>query len=151
MIMKKVFVMSAAVLLFFVSSAFAQEISQNEVPSVIVNNFQQAFPKASDVEWEKKVNSYKVEFETGIFEDEHEVWYDKTGKMLRHKEEISRRAIPKAIITAIKNDFNGYKIDDVDKTTEGDAVTYKVDLEKPHSELKVIFDANGKVLSQKRD
>lgn len=149
--MKRVFVMSAAALMFFASSAFAQKVSQNQVPSVIVNNFQQAFPKASDVEWREKGNSYKVEFETGIFEDDHEVWYDKTGKMLKHKEDLSKRDIPKSIITTIQNDFNGYKIDDADKTTAGDSVTYKVELEKRHSELNVVFDANGKVLSQRPD
>ena len=149
--MKKVIVLSAAALLLFASSAFAQRITQDQVPSVILNSFQQAFPKATDIEWRKNVNSYKVEFEIGIFEDDHDVWYDKSGKMLKHDEELPKRDLPKAIISTIEKDFAGYKVDEVDKITEDNTVTYHVEIEKNDSELKVVFDAKGKVISQRKD
>src|SRR5699024_6696468 len=79
-IIKKTSIMKKVVLCLVVfaivcvtSKAVAQDIPQNQVPSVILNHFQQNFSKASDVEWEKDWDNYKVEFETGMFGSDQEV------------------------------------------------------------------------------
>jgi len=133
------------------SKAVAQDIPQNQVPSVILNHFQQNFSKASDVEWEKDWDNYKVEFETGMFGSDQEVWYDKTGKIVRHKEDIKTGKLPKNVVQAVKKNFKGLRIGDVTKITEGSEVVYTMELKDFSEEWDVAIDANGKILRKMRD
>lgn len=126
----------------------AQDIPASQVPSLVTNSFKQQFADASDVEWEKEGENYKVEFDTGFFTDDHEAWYDKSGKLLRHEEEISGKELPEAVMATIKARYAGYKIDDVDKITENGKATYKVELDKYQSpDIDVVFDEGGQLIS----
>lgn len=149
--MKKVILISAFAFTYFSNTASGQDIPQSQIPSVIVNNFQQSFPKAFDVEWELKGETYKVEFETGLLGTDHEVWYDKTGKLVRHKEDISKSDLPQKVLAKISSDFSGYRTDDIEKITEGDKTIYKLELKSWSEEWKVAFDSEGNVLSKVAD
>lgn len=107
-------------------TAMAQDIPQSQVPSLIVNDFQQKFPKARRVEWELKGDQYKVEFETGILGDDHDVYYSRDGKLVHHKEEISKSDLPKNVLSKISKDFGGYRADDIEKISENGRVNYKM-------------------------
>ncbi|MCZ2443728.1 MAG: PepSY-like domain-containing protein [Flavobacteriales bacterium] len=149
--MKKVILISSFAFTCFANTAFGQDIPQSQVPSVIVNNFQQTFPKAFDVDWELKGDNYKVEFETGLLGADHEAWYDKAGKLVQHKEEISKSDLPQKVLTKISSDFSSYRVEDVKKITEGNKVTYTLELKTLTEEWKVAFDSNGNVLSKVAD
>jgi hypothetical protein len=149
--MKRIFLIGSFALALFVNTATAQDLKQSQVPSLIVNSFQKSFPKTSDVEWELDGEYYKVEFETGLFGTDHDAWFDKTGKLIRHKEEISKSGLPQKVLAKINSDFKGYRVEDVKKITEGDKVTYTLDLETISEEWKVAFDSNGNVLSKVAD
>lgn len=140
-----------AILLISITHYSAQEIRQNEVPSVILNHFQKSFPKASDIEWEIKDRFYEVEFETGYGGDDHKVLYSKEGRMIKHVEEISRNKLPKSILNSVRRDFYDYKIDDVKKIYENGKIIYKLELKNHSKECKVVFDSNAKVLHKKED
>lgn len=149
--MKKTILIVSFAFTCFANTAFGQDIPQSQVPSVIVNNFQQTFPKAFDVEWELKGDNYKVEFETDLLGTDHEAWYDKTGKLVRHKEEISKNDLPQKVLAKISSDFSGYRTDDIEKITEGDKTIYKLELKSFTEEWKVAFDSEGNVLSKVAD
>lgn len=140
-----------SLVVLYSTATFGQKISQSKVPSVIVDNFQTSFPDASDIEWKQDGNTYKVEFELGVFMqgNDHDVWYDLTGTIVKHKEEISKSELPKKVLTKIKSDFDGYRIDDLEKITEKKAVIYKVQLEKNKTEWEVSLDENGNVLNKR--
>ncbi|MCX8531873.1 PepSY-like domain-containing protein [Chryseobacterium luquanense] len=129
----------------------AQDIHQNEVPSVILNNFQKSFPKAADTDWEIKGNLYEVEFETGFLGDDHKVLYSRDGKLVRHEEEISKGNLPKAVLASINKSFAGYRTDDLKKIAEGRKVIYHVELKNISQEWKVVFDAQGRILEKRAD
>lgn len=137
--------------LLLAGAVAAQKLPQSQVPSVIVNNFQKAFPKAADVEWKKKDALYKVEFETGTNKTDHDVWYDATGKLVKHKEEIATSALPAAVQAKIAADFAGYTVKDAEKITEGTKETYKATLKKQPEKWEVVFDAQGNIVSKKAD
>lgn len=138
-------------LLLLANISFGQEIPQSQVPSLIVNNFQKQFPSISGVEWELKGDLYEVEFETGLLGKDHEAWYNKTGKLVYHKEEISKSDLPKKVLDKIGTDFGGYRVDDVKKITEGNKTTYTLELKSFTEEWKVAFDKEGTVLSKIAD
>ncbi len=146
--MKCSFLVGALAFAPFANTVFAQDIPQSQVPSVIVNRFQQTFPKAHDVEWEIKGDQYKVEFETGLLGTDHDVWFDKAGKLVKHKQDISKTDLPPKVRARINADFKSYRIDDVNKITEGGKEVYTLELEHAGEEGKVAVDANGTVLSK---
>ena len=149
--MKKYMMLLTVTLLLAANSSFAQDIPQNQVPSVIVNNFQKKFPKAYDIEWELDGTLYKVEFETGRISKDHDAWYDKTGALVRLKEEITKEELPQKVLESIKQEFSGYRMDDIKRVTEGSEVYYRVDLESFSEEWKVVYAENGKLISKVSD
>jgi len=146
--MKRLFLMSAFAMQFIAAATTAQQLPQLQVPSLVLNSFQQSFPKPYDVEWEMDGELYKVEFETGWFGPDHDAWFDKTGKLIRLKEEISKDNLPPVILGKISSDFSGYKVDDVKKITEGEKVVFVIDLETSAQEWKVAFDLEGNLISK---
>jgi hypothetical protein len=149
--MKTIVVFAALTLLFATRHSFAQDIPQSEVPSLVLNSFQQAFPKAADVDWEMDGDKYKVDFEIGLKGVDHEVWYDQSGKLLKHKEEISKADLPEAVQAKIKTDYDSHRIDDVKKITEGGASVYSLEAKKGNEEWKITFDSAGKELNKIAD
>jgi hypothetical protein len=148
--MKKVILVASFAFACIANTAFGQDIPQNQVPSVIVNKFQNTFPKAYDVEWEMDGENYKVEFETG-FGTDHELWFNKTSKLIRHKEAISKSNLPQKVLNKINTVFRDYRVEDVKKITEANKVTYKLELKTITEEWKVVFDSNGTILSKIAD
>lgn len=130
--------------IFFLGAGtiFAQEMSETQVPSVIVNNFKKEFPKANDVEWERQGDQYNVDFEIGRYKD-YEAWFTASGMLIRYTEEISEGDLPKAVKDAVKNKYKGYRIDDAKKIIENGVETYNVEIEKGNDERDLIFSKNG--------
>lgn len=149
--MKKHFIFGLAAAIFFTGAAVAQDIPQSQVPAGVVSNFQKAFPDAMDVEWEMDGNLYKVEFEIGMRKLDHDAWYDDAGQLLKHQEEISKNSLPKQVTAGVKQEFKGYRIEDVERITEGDKVTYKLEVKSRTEEWKLTLDSNGKVLTKVAD
>lgn len=130
-------------------SAQAQDIPQDQVPSVVLNAFQAKFPNATEVEWELKGDQYNADFEVG--KRDHDVWIDKAGNIKKHKEDFPKSELPQAIGQTLEKDFKTYKLDDVDKFDEGGKISYEVKLESGSEDLKVLFSPEGKVLEKKVD
>ena len=146
---RSIFVITAGLLLIS-AAALAQDIPQSQVPSVVLNHFKKTFPKAYDIEWEIKNRQYCVEFETKLSKD-HKACYSASGELLKHTEDIAAKALPGSVRMAIKNNFSGYRIDDVKKITTGNTVQYSVELKSIKEELKVHFDDGGNILKQYAD
>lgn len=142
--MKKLFLLLT--LLGAVTISAAQDLHKRQVPSVVLNQFEKQFPKAKEVEWEKSGELYKVEFETN-WSDDHDVWYNAEGKMVKHKEELSSRNLPKSIQEYLSKEYKYYKIDDVERITENDEVIYKVEVERRDREIKLLFHEDGSLIN----
>lgn len=142
---------SAFVLALTTTGAIAQDIPQSQVPAVVVNSFQQKFPKAKKVDWEVKGNVYEVEFETGLFGTDQEAWFQHNGKILRYKTEINKKELPKSVLDRVKRDFLGYRIEDAKKITAEQKVSYAFEVKNGKEEWKLVLDPQGNVLTKVRD
>ena len=127
-----------------ISSASAQDVPQNQVPSVVVNAFQTNFSKAVDVEWEREGELYKCEFELGRID--HNVWLDQSGNVTKHKEEISRDDIPAAVMQKLKSDFKDYTVDDADKIETDGKVYFEVELDSDKGDREVLVASDGTIM-----
>lgn len=138
-----------AILLSGSSWGYSQDVNQSEVPALIVNAFMQKFKNTTDVEWELKNEQYKVEFE--MENRDYDAWYDMSGNLSRYDEEIKDDALPAAVMETIKRDFDGFRIDDVEKRTISQEVTYKAELKTLSEEWRVIFKENGEIIEKVAD
>ena len=143
--MKTKLILAIALLFLGTTSTFAQDLTESQVPTVIVNNFKKEFPKAKDIEWQKKGGQYNVDFEIGWGVD-FEAWFSESGNLIKYKQEISEADLPQAIKDAIKKEYAGFRIDDAKKIVKNGVDTYKVELEKGQDERKLVFSKDGKVI-----
>ena len=127
----------------FVPAATGQDIQQSEVPSLVLNTFQSKFPNATDIDWEREADLYKVEFEIG--KRDHDLWIDKNGNITKHKEEVTKTDLPAAINQKLQSDFKEYRIDDVDKIETNGKVFFLVDLDSNSGDKEVLFSPDGAV------
>ncbi|WP_163514996.1 PepSY-like domain-containing protein [Gelidibacter japonicus] len=140
----------AALLLFATAAVSAQDLRTNEVPANLQSTFTKSFTNVKDVEWEKKGDVYKVEFE--INRMDHDIWYDAQGNVIKSKIEISESELPSTVASAVKTKYADYKIDSVEVLEEGGKKTYKVEIEKGWTkERKLVLDASGEILSDMED
>lgn len=142
---------SAIIIALTTTGAIAQDIPQSQVPAVVVNSFQQKFPKAKKVEWELKGNIYEAEFETGLFGTDQEAWFQQNGKLVRYKTDFGKRDLPNKVLDRVKRDFPGYSIEDVTKITAEQKVSYAFEVKNRNDEWKLVLDPQGNVLKQVRD
>ena len=148
--MKKL-VLTCGILALSFSEVAAQDLQSANVPAAVRSSFQKMFPKAADAEWEMKGNLYEVDFETGALGDDHNAYFSKDGRLVKHEEEMPDNSLPKTVTASISKSFAGYRVDDVKKITEGKKVMYKTELKNGTQEWKVAFDAQGRVLEKRMD
>lgn len=140
----------AVLALFATATLSAQDLQMNDVPVNLNNNFQKLYPTATDVEWELDGLNYKVEFDQGV--NEHEIWYNKNGDVVKIESEISTADLPAAVSSALKTKYAEYTVDSIDKIEAGGNTTYEIEIEKGLlTEKKIVFDVKGNVLSEKND
>lgn len=137
----------------FVAAGFlgscAQDIQQKDVPSVVLNAFLTSYPQATDVEWERRGNVYNVEFE--IAKIDHEAWYDASGKLSKHKEEVPLHLLPTPVLDLVKKDFANYKLDDADKIEEDGKTFYLLELDGSPNDRILHVSPEGKLLENRID
>lgn len=140
--MKNIFIAAAGLL--FTNLCYAQDLEVSDVPSVVINKFNNAFPKASDIEWEKKGELYNAEFDLNW--RDHEVWLNAAGAIIKHKKEIKADELPLAVTNKIKQDYSGYRIDDADQYEINKQFFYKVELKTTGIERKIVYTQQGKMI-----
>ncbi|HWL00608.1 MAG TPA: PepSY-like domain-containing protein [Parapedobacter sp.] len=149
--MKKLLVVLCALSLAYLPLN-AQDVQKRGVPAVVLNAFQQQFPKARQVEWEKKRDgSYEVEFDNGLFSRDHQAIISPEGKVLRHEEELASYSLPDAVKQQITAEFDGYRVGDVKKIDSDGTITYEVELDNRQGDLVVVFATDGKIIKERMD
>lgn len=136
-------------LVFATSTMWAQDLKPTEIPEVVKITFMKEFPNATEVEWERDKEYYKVEFEVDWMD--HEVWYMEEGRMHRKEQEIVQEELPKAVLKEIELNYSEYFVEDVKVLWFDNNTTYKVELENGEDSRKIIFDVDGVVLEERLD
>lgn len=146
-----IFTAVVATAVLFSNTTSAQEIPSTQVPAPVLAAFNKEFSSAMDVEWKLKGTQYKVEFETGILFTDHEAWYDASGKLILHEEEISTSDLPAAVQASIAKEFPAHRMDDAERITSDGTVSYRLELKSTDAKWEVAYDSNGKLLAKKAD
>ena len=127
--------------------------NNTEIPKAVKEAFSKKYPTAEKVEWddaESDAAEYEVEFK--LKGNKSTAKFKADGSWLETETKIKKSDLPQAVKTAITAQFTGYDLDEVELVETPElAMAYEVKLkdEKNDSEVKAIFSADGKLLSQK--
>lgn len=148
--MERVFLIIGMIVLFTIHTK-AQDILSKDVPSLIINKFQQDYPKAKDISWEKKGVNYEVDFDLGFPERDHEILYAPTSEVLRHKQEIKVKDLPANVKEKVLVEFPNYQIKDVNKIIMGTATFYTLEVKSSSVKWELKVDDKGNIINKKQD
>lgn len=127
-------------LLLFVLTLFGSPFQfSQKPPQVVLNAFQQKFPSATDVDWDKEKNGeWEAEFETnGI---EQSASFSAEGKWLETETEIRASELPSPVQAALA----GKKIKEASRIQKSDGSTI---FEAEVRGKDLLFDASGNPLN----
>ena len=121
----------------------ATTIKAIEVPAAIQNAFQQKFPTAKKVKWEKeKSNDYEVSFV--LNGKEVSALYSPEGQLKETETEISISELPKAVIDALNKKYPNIRIDEAAKIERADnSIIYETEVKIKKKKTDVLIDQNG--------
>ncbi len=143
--MKKIFF--GAFLLLIGSGLYAQDrdLKASEVPSPVQSAFSQKFTHASDVEWEKSKDNYKVSFE--VNDRDHKAVFTPSGKLVAQSAEVKGSDVPAAVRSAFAQQFANATDVEWKKTDD----RYKASFDVGRTDHKVTFTAGGELVSHSYD
>jgi hypothetical protein len=124
-------------------SCNSQNISKDEVPSLVLNSLKTKYPFSTDVKWQKHGNFYEAEFDIN---DTTEVsaQIDENGNIIMEKQDIPYSELNLTVTSVIKTQFRNYKMDDIEKIEKNGNVYYQVELKrKGKKELNLVFSNDG--------
>ena len=138
-----------------------------DVPQSTRTTFETKYPSATNVQWSRYNNTaaapvewdmagwpnldtsdYVVSFDWDGYD--YYAWYDEGGNWIGSTYTMTDHSkLPSAVNSAIKSQFAGYTIVEVDREMDKNRSAYEVELQKGDEKLKVLFDDNGKVIKKK--
>jgi len=148
--MKKTIITLA--LLVFLFSAFTQEKKEKGekqivVPEMVKKAFMAKYQTATKVEWGlEKEGEFEAEFKMNKVE--MSVVFDEKGNVLEVETEIKEAALPQAIKTTLTKDFEGYKLDEVEKAEANGETTYEMEARKDKTKFELVFSPDGKLIKK---
>ena len=141
--MKLPFGLLAAALLL-AGSASAQKLKAAQVPAAVVAGFNQKFPQAKEVKWEKEGGHYEAGFEQG--KQEMSALLSADGTLVETETEIQVSQLPAGVQATLARQYKGVKIKEAAKIVAAGtgAVTYEAEIEQSGKEVDLLFDAEGR-------
>jgi len=142
--MKNVTILMAVVVMVL-SQACAQ--SNSQVPGKVKTAFDQKFPNAKKVKWDKE-NSSEWEAEFKMNGKEYSANFASDGTWKETEYEIKRSDIPAAVKQTLDSDFAAYDLEEAEISETANGRVYEFDLEKDETDMEVAISPDGKVVKK---
>lgn len=136
-------------ILLFTLNIFAQDISQSNVPAVVLNSFQLKYPNAEYVSWKLEGANYKINYK--INSKVHELIITIKGKILSHSQDLYISEIPKAVLEAIGTKVPFFDLHDSDLYEIGDSLFYQIRFKHDGKNHFFWINEKGKLLKYRKE
>jgi len=133
------------ILAVFSFSACGQKTN---VPAKIKTAFDQKFPTAKKVKWEKE-NEKEWEAEFKMEGKDYSANFDANGNWLETEYEIEENEFPAAVQQTLDKEFSGYEIEEAECSEKANGKFYEFSIEKGETELEVLIAPDGTVIKKK--
>jgi len=145
--MKRIIVLFVLALL--AGATFAQNISQGNVPAVVLNAFQLKFPNATDVEWKLDKGNYHIDFE--VNNKVNELIMSDKGVVLKHLQDLYVSEIPKVVLETIKSEVALFDVSDAERMEGEGKISYTIKVEISDKSHKFLIDESGNLLKYNKE
>ena len=137
------------------ANAGEKELSKDQVPKAVIDAFENSYPNAKELKFEKEMFEGKAAYEVEHKENgrEYESMYSADGTLLQKEEDIDGELLPERVAQAIKKEYPNAKIKEVEKIMKPDnTVTgYEVEIIAPGKEAELELDVNGNILKTENE
>lgn len=117
-------------------------------PKTVTDNFNSKFSGATKVKWDQEEeNEWEAEFKMNG--EKMSASFDSAGKWLETESEIKKSDLPGVVLSAVNNEFEGWKIEGIEKLESPEFNGYELSVEKGKQEFEVKVSAEGKIISKK--
>jgi hypothetical protein len=142
--MKKIAFLFVLIICFHFT--YGQIAKSKNIPWLVENTFQQLYPSADKVKWEKEGENYEVNFK--VNKKKVSITLDSLGKLIEKEEDIEISQLPAKAGDYINKNYPKSKIKEVEKKTDAQGmITYEVEVRRK----ELIFDANGNLIKETKD
>lgn len=150
----RTFFLMTLIALFTISTSFAGDIKESQVPSAVKNYVKANHPKASAIKWDfdKSDAAYEADFEIeGL---EYELILSPSGELIYGEMDVLLVDVPEMIKDYIATNYPGYDVTNAQKIQKGNSTKYEVSMVKTdaqgHKKYKnIYFDQDGNVIKKK--
>ncbi len=118
-----------------------------DVPAKVKTAFEQKFPTAQKVKWDKE-NETEWEAEFKMNGEEYSANFTTAGQWMETEYEIEKSAIPQAVKQTLDTKFAGYDIEEAEISETTNGRVYEFAIEKGDSEMEVAISPDGKVVKK---
>jgi hypothetical protein len=141
--MKNIFI-----LFVLLSLASFTVFSQKNTPDNVKKEFAKKYPAAQSVKWaSEEANEWEAEFT--VNGKEMSASFDDKGVWMETEAEITEKELPEAVANTLKNEFAGFKTDEISTIENPQMKGFEMVLKKGETSLEVVFDNSGKVIKTK--
>ena len=137
------------VLTLFAGNTFAQDISQGNVPAVVLNAFQVKFSSATDVKWKLGKGNYQIDFE--VNNKDNELIMSDRGIILQHLQDLYVSEIPKVVLETIKSKVIFFDVSGAERIEGASKISYKIKLEINDKNHEFLIDETGNLLKYTKE
>jgi hypothetical protein len=137
------------VITLFAGKTFAQDISQRNVPAVVLNAFQLKFSNATDVKWKLENGNYHIDFE--VNNKENELILSDRGITIQHLQDLYISEIPKVVLETIKSKVTFFDVNDAERIDGTGKVSYKIKLDINDKNHEFVIDEMGNILKYTKE
>jgi hypothetical protein len=135
---------------FINNISIAQKVEPEKVPDGVMATFKEKFPTATKVNWEME-NKGDYEAEFTFKEEEVSAHFDSQGNWIETEVEIKIDQLPYAILTAIKTDFEYFKIEEASKIENpNDGICFEAEVKNGKEVFYLLYTPDGKLIRKTR-
>lgn len=127
---------------------FATSFVQIKTPKVVITTFNQIFPNATNVKWDKE-NAHEYEASFKWKGEKHSANFNDTGEWLETESPITFNQLPEKVQSAFNTSHKGITIKAITKIETSKGQThYEVEIKKGLKTVEFFYDANGSIIKE---
>jgi uncharacterized membrane protein YkoI len=116
-------------------------------PKEVQDAFSEKYSSVQKVDWDQEEGEWEAEFKwEGT---EMTVCFDNAGKWLETETEVKKKDVPSAIMEAINQKYEGWKIEEIEMIEKPDFKGYELALEKGETETEILISEAGGITVKK--
>lgn len=135
-----------------IASGKEQKFTKKDLPASVLTAFETAYPKAAIKEVCKETDSsatiYEIESTDGGMKRTVSYWAD--GKIEEIEDAVSLKDLPQAAQQSIAKNYPKGEVENVEKVTKKDVVTFEALVVNGEERIEVVFDSSGKLVKSEK-